>query len=118
MRTLTKGLAAGAVGLAVLVPTGLAVAADDGDTPPTPTCTADQRRDHQVAHDWLRAETLDQLRQEGVTDPDEVRDRLHDAMEEDHPAMPGPRAGMGPADGGEHTGGLRDGAGGDCPLTN
>jgi hypothetical protein len=118
MRTLTKGLAAGAVGLAVLVPAGIAVAADDGDAPPTPACTVDQRQDHLEAHDRLRAEILDQLREEGVTDPDEVRDqlrdRLHDAMEEEHPDMPGPRAGVGPAHGAEHPGGPRDG---DCPLT-
>jgi len=42
MRTLTKGLAAGAVGLAVLlIPGGFALA-DDSDTPPTPVCTAEE----------------------------------------------------------------------------
>lgn len=112
MRTFTKGLAAGAVGLAVLlVPGGLALA-DDSDTPPTPVCTAEERQDRWETHDRLRAEILDQLRQEGVTDPDQIRTRLHDAMEEQYGDMPGPQAGMGPGDQGwEHRGGPRDGTG-------
>lgn len=107
MRTLTKGLIAGAVGLAVLVPGGLALA-DDGDPAPSPApvCTADQRQDHQETRDRLRTEILDQLEVEGVTDPDQIRDqlrtRLHDAMEERYGDMPGPHEDMGHGDGWEH----------------
>jgi hypothetical protein len=116
MRTLTKGLAAGAVGLAVLlIPGGFALA-DDSDTHPTPVCTAEQRQERWETHDRLRAEILDQLREEGVNDPDQIRDqlrtRLHDAMEEHYGDMPGPQAGMGAGDqGGEYHGGPRDGTG-------
>jgi hypothetical protein len=91
MRTLIKGLAAGAVGLAVLVPGGIALA-DDNDPSPAPVCTADQREERQETRDRLRAEILDQLRQEGITDPDQVRDqlrtRLHDAMEQEYGRCP------------------------------
>jgi len=101
MRTLTKALTAGAIGLAVLVPGGLALA-DDGDPSPAPVCTAEQRQDRQETRDRLRAEILDQLREEGVTDADELRDqlqaRLHDAMEQRYGDMPGPHEGMGPGD--------------------
>ena len=68
MRKLTKGFAAGAVGLAVLVPGGFALA-DDSDTPQTPVCTAEERQERWETRDRLRAEILDQLREEGVTDP-------------------------------------------------
>jgi hypothetical protein len=99
MRTLTKALTAGAIGLAVLVPGGFALA-DDGDPSPAPVCTTEQRQDHQETRDRLRAEILDQLRDEGVTDPDQIRDqlqtRLHDAMEQRYGEMPGPHQGMGP----------------------
>lgn len=100
MRTLTKGLVAGAVNLAVLVPGGLALAAaDDDDDSPNPICTDEQRREHGETHDRLQAEIRDQLREEGVTDPDEVRDqvrtRLHDAMEDEYGEMPGLGLGMG-----------------------
>lgn len=101
MRTLTKGLAAGAVGLAVLVPAGAAFA-DDGDTSPprNPVCTEDQYQERQETRDRLRADILNQLSEDGVTDPDQIRDqlrtRLHDAMEEEYGDMPGPQAGRGP----------------------
>jgi hypothetical protein len=115
MRTLTKGLVAGAVGLAVLVPGGFAVA-DDGDPSATPVCTAEERQERWETRDRLRAEILDQLREEGVTDPDQIRDqlrtRLHDAMEQEYGEMPGPHAGMGPGDQGwDHRDGQRDGTG-------
>jgi hypothetical protein len=115
MRTLTKALTAGAIGLAVLVPGGLALA-DDSDPSPAPVCTAEQRHDHQETRDRLRAEILDQLRDEGVTDPDQIRDqlqtRLHDAMEQRYGDMPGPHEGMGPGDQGEaHDNGAYDGTG-------
>jgi hypothetical protein len=111
MRTLTKGLVAGAVGLAVLVPGGLALA-DDGDSSPTPVCTTEERQERLATHDRLRAEIVDQLREEGVTDPDQIRTRLHDAMEQEYGEMPGPHAGMGPGDHGrQHRTGPRDGTG-------
>jgi hypothetical protein len=100
MRTLTKVIVAGAVGLAVLVPGGLALA-DDGDQDPAPVCTAEQRQDHRETRDRLRAEILDQLRDDGLTDPDQLQTRLHDAMEQRYGDMPGPHEGMGPGDQGE-----------------
>lgn len=99
MRKLRKGLIAGAVGLAVLVPSGMAVA--DAVTPSgnTPVCTAEQRAEHWAVRDQLRTQILDQLRQEGVTDPaqilDQLRTRLHDAMEEKFGEVNGPNAGGG-----------------------
>jgi hypothetical protein len=116
MRTLTKGLAAGAVGLAVLVPGGFALADDGDDRPPTPICTAEERQDRQETHDRLRAEILDQLGEEGVTDPDQIRDqlrtRLHDAMEQEYGEMPGHHTGMGPGERGwEYRSGPADGTG-------
>lgn len=97
-----KRLAAGAVGLAVLIPTGLAVA----QTPPTdpdPVCTEEQRHERWAARDELRAEIRDQLEQEGVTDPDQFRDqlrtRLHEAMEDRFGEVNGPHAGGGMPDG-------------------
>ena len=61
MQALTKGLVAGAVGLLVLVPAGIAIADDDGSwlhDPHDPVCTEDQRHDH-----W------------------QVQDRMHDGMQ-------------------------------------
>ena len=115
MRKLTKGFVAGAVGLAVLVPGGFALA-DDSDTPQTPVCTAEERQERWETRDRLRAEILDQLREEGVTDPGQIRDqlqtRLHDAMEQRYGEMPGPHAGMASGDQGwEHRDGPRDGTG-------
>ena len=107
MRTLHKGLLAGTMGLALLVPGGVALA-DETTTSPAPACTADQRQDRMAVRDELRTQILDQIRQEGVTDPAQVRDllrtRLHDAMESQFGGMNGPHAGMngsgaGPADG-------------------
>lgn len=47
-----------------------------------------------ATHDQLRAQILDQLRQEGVTDPAQIdqqlRSRLHDAMEQKYGEMNGP----------------------------
>ena len=75
MQALTKGLVAGAVGLLVLVPAGIAIADDDDDSRPhDPVCTEDQRHDH-----W------------------QLQDRMHDAVhvvvEESCPGT-----GPGPAD--------------------
>ena len=109
MRKLHKGLLAGTVGLALLVPGGVALA-DDTTTDPTPICTQDQRQDRLALRDELRTQILDQIRQEGVTDPAQVRDllraRLHEEMEVSG-VMPGPGPshvamnanGNGPADG-------------------
>ena len=119
MRRLRKGLVAGAVGLAVLVPTGLAVA--DTVTPNTtnPVCTAEQRADRWAVRDQLRTQVLDQLRQEGVTDPAQVRDqlrtRVHDAMQQQFGEVNGPNAGArmghgGGGGGGQHLGPM-DGTG-------
>lgn len=119
MRTITKGLVAGAVGLAVLVPGGMALA-DDGDPPAgNPVCTSEERQERWETRDGLRAEILAQLEAEGVTDPEQVREqlrtRLHQAMEEQYGEMPGPQAGMGPEFGmGPHAGdgwGPGDGSG-------
>lgn len=103
MRKLHKGLIAGAVGLAVLVPTGITVA--QTPTPTTnPICTEEQREERWAVRDQLRAEIRDQLEQEGVTDPDQVRDqvrtRLHDAMEDRFGQINGPQAGGGMGYGG------------------
>lgn len=116
MRKLHKALIAGALGLAVLVPTGMAVA----DTPSTPTtaiCTEEQRQEHWAVRDQLRTQILDQLQQEGITDPDQVRDqlrtRLHDGMEQQFGEVNGPHAGGGMghgAAGGRHLGPM-DGTG-------
>lgn len=112
MRKLHQGLVAGAVGLAVLVPTGLAVAA----TPPTnpdPVCTEDQRAERWAVRDQLRAEILAQLQEEGVTDPDQLRDqlrdRLHQAMEDRFGELGGPQAGGGMGSGGMGSGGMGPG---------
>jgi hypothetical protein len=101
--------------LAVLVPGGFALA-DDSDTPQTPVCTAEERQERWETRDRLRAEILDQLREEGVTEPDQIRDqlqtRLHDAIGQEYAEMPGPHAGIGPGDQGrEHQTGPRDGTG-------
>jgi hypothetical protein len=107
MRKLHKGVLAGTVGLALLVPGGVALA-DETSTDPTPICTQDQRQDRLAVRDELRTQLLDQIRQEGVTDPAQVRDllrtRLHEAMEARYGELPGPHAGpnggmYGPADG-------------------
>jgi hypothetical protein len=109
MRTITKGLVAGAIGLAVLVPGGMALA-DDGDPAPgEPVCTTEERQERWETRDRLRTEILAQLEAEGVTDPDQVREqlrtRLHEAMEAQYGEMPGPQAGMGPEAGmGPHAG--------------
>jgi hypothetical protein len=102
--------------LAVLVPGGFALADDGDDRFPTPICTTDERQDHKETRDRLRAEILDQLREEGVTDPNQIRDelhtRLHDAMEDEYGDMPGPHTGI--AEGHpdrEHHGGPHDGSG-------
>lgn len=115
MRKLHKTLIAGALGLAILVPTGMAVA----DTPAAPTttvCTEEQRQEHWAVRDQLRTQILDQLQQEGITDPDQVRDqlriRLHDAMEQQFGEVNGPHAGGGMVNGagGRHLGPM-DGTG-------
>jgi hypothetical protein len=115
MRRIHKRLVAGAVGLAVLIPAGLAVA----QTPPTdpdPVCTEEQRQERWAARDELSAQIRDQLEQEGVTDPDQFRDqlrsRLHDAMEDRFGEVNGPHAGGGMrhSDGGHHLGPM-DGTG-------
>lgn len=111
MKKFRRGLIAGAVGLAVLVPTGVAVA--ETVTPPddTPVCTAEARAERWAARDELRPQILEQLRQEGVTDPAQVRDqlrtRLHDGMEQRFGEVNGPHAAGG---GGRHAGPM-DGAG-------
>lgn len=96
MRTITKGLLAGAVGLAVVVPAGVALAADDpGDG--RPLCTSEERQARMETHEQRRQEILAQLEDEGITDPDQVREelrtRLHAAMEEEYGDMPGPYQG-------------------------
>jgi hypothetical protein len=58
----------------------------------------------------------EQLREEGVTDPDQVRGelrtRVHDAMEQEYGEMPGPQVGMGAGhEGWEGADGPRDGTG-------
>lgn len=118
MRKLHKGLVAGALGVAVLVPTGMAVADTPSTTTTTPTCTEEQRQERWAARDQLRTQILDQLRQEGVTDPDQVRDqlrtRVHDAMEQKFGEVNGPHAGggmgFGAGGGGRHLGPM-DGTG-------
>jgi hypothetical protein len=108
MRKLHKALVAGTAGAAILVPAGLAIA-QVSPPEPNPICTDEQREEHWAARDQLRAEILDQLEQEGVTDPDELRDelrtRLHDAMEDRFGEVMGPHAGSG-----------MGGRGGDQPL--
>jgi hypothetical protein len=103
MRKLHKGLVVGAVGLAVLVPTGIAVAQEQPTTT-NPTCTEEQREERWAARDQLRTEIRDQLEQEGVTDRDQLRDqlrtRLHDAMDEQFGEVNGPQAGGGMGYGG------------------
>ncbi|WP_116999385.1 hypothetical protein [Desertimonas flava] len=98
MRKLHKALVAGTVAAAILVPVGLAVA-QSSPPEPNPICTDEQREEHWAVRDQLRAEILDQLEQEGVTDPDELRDelrtRLHDAMEDNFGEIMGPHAGSG-----------------------
>jgi len=102
MQALTKGFIAGAVGLAVLVPAGIAIADDEDDAPPRyAVCTDDERQDHWQVHDRLQAEILGHLHDEGVTDPErlreELRDRLHDAIEDEYGELPCLGAGQGPA---------------------
>jgi hypothetical protein len=96
MRTLTKGLAAGAVGLGVLLAGGLALADDGSDTPSTPVCTQDGRQDREGPHDQVRDRIHDQMR-EGDADGgvlcDQDRTRSHDGMA-DAGDMPGPHAGQ------------------------
>ena len=79
----------------------------------TAKAEAVERRDRWETHDRLRAEILDQLREEGVTDPDQIRDqlrtRLHDAMEEHYGDMPGPQASVGRGDPGRVLRGRPDG---------
>lgn len=109
MQKLHKSLVAGALGLAILIPAGMAVA-DTPSATTTPICTEEQREERWAARDQLRTQILDQLRQEGVTEPDEVRDqlrtRLHDAMEDEFGAVNGPHAGggMGYGGSGRHLG--------------
>lgn len=111
MRTITKGLLAGAVGLAVVVPAGVALAADGDPGDGRPVCTSEERHERRETHEQQREQILAQLEDEGITDPDRVREelrtRLHTAMDEaygDMPGphdgqMPGPQAGPGPHDG-------------------
>lgn len=111
MRKLQKGLVAGAVGLAVLVPTGIAVA-QTPTTTPNPICTEEQREERWAARDQLRDQIRAQLEQEGVTDAaqlrEEMRIRVHAAMEDKFGEVNGPHAGgMG---GGRHAGPM-DGSG-------
>ena len=113
MRKLHKGLLTGAVGLAVLIPTGLTVAqAPPPD--PAPVCTDEQREGHWAAHDELRAEIREQLEQEGVTDPDEFREqlriRLHEAMQDRFGEFDAPHHGGDMRFGGRHHGPM-DGTG-------
>ena len=117
MRKLHKGLVAGALGLAVLVPSGMAVANTPSATTTTTICTEEQRQEHWAVRDQLRAQILDQLRKEGITEPDQVRDqlhtRLHDAMEQRFGEVNGLHAGGGMgygAGGGRHLGPM-DGTG-------
>jgi hypothetical protein len=120
MRTITKGLLAGAVGLAVIIPAGVALAADDDRGDGRPGCTSEERQARMETHEQQREEILAQLEDEGITDPDQVREelrtRLHAAMEAEYGDMPGPMADMpGPHDGempgpmagmGPHDGGM------------
>ena len=114
MRTLTKGLVAAAIGAAVLVPASAALADEPTPTPTAPYCTEEQREERLAERDQLRTEILAQLEQEGVTDPAEVaeqlRTRLHTALEEEFGPLAGPRAGFGAGPGGLAVG-AGDGAG-------
>lgn len=102
MRRFHKALIAGGMSLAVLVPGGMALAADTSST--APACTVEQRADRWAYRDQVRAQILDQLRQEGVTDPaqvqEQLRTRLHSAMEAKFGEVNGPRAGHGSGSGG------------------
>jgi hypothetical protein len=94
--------------------------ADDGDPAAgNEVCTSEERQERWETRDRLRADIVAELEAEGVTDPDEVREqlrtRLHEAMEAEYGEMPGPQAGMGPGAGmGAHAGdgwGPGDGSG-------
>jgi hypothetical protein len=97
MKKFRRGLIAGAVGLAVLVPTGVAVAETVAPADNPPICTAEERAERWAVRDELRTQALERLRQEGVTDPAQVHDqlrlRLHDGMEQRFGEMNGPHAG-------------------------
>ena len=69
MRKLHKGMIAGTLGLAVLIPTGMAVADTTTPTNPNQICTEEQRQERMTFRDQQRTQILDQLAQEGVTDP-------------------------------------------------
>jgi hypothetical protein len=83
MRKLHKALIAGGMSMAVLVPGGVALAADSSPTPAA-SCSPQQRAERWAYRDQVRTQILDQLKQEGVTDPaqvqEQLRTRLHDAM--------------------------------------
>lgn len=111
MRKFHKALIAGGMSLAVLVPGGIALAADDSNpTTTAPVCTAEQRAERWAYRDQVRAQILDQLKQEGVTDPaqvqEQLRTRLHTAMEAKFGEVNGPRAGQGSGGGGSGRGGM------------